>query len=351
VSSEIRKEIVSLLLKHNYPIVEIPDNIKTALGEVFKTISYKDFCSNVLMPSINGLDSEIRDRQIITLLLHAGKVHNTGWAKELLIQTPCIPTKPNGLLRRPGDLIAPKSLLAPLFDEHDECFPTDTYMKSDKIVEVLKNLGMPEYRISLAKLKDRASSVAFLDNEGVAVQRAKQALLYIARVYCYSIISLSKQDLLNALLNVPFIPVCKSPQGISLPWYKSSLLFQCPKDVFDASQINLVFAKAPVVMKFDDISIPTALNILSIGSVLPSIELVARNLGSVVEFGYHHVLNDADFELLNNCCPAMYNFLCQALTSEAQIFLPEVDALKNLPFICQGDQLLFAKQVDKKWHC
>ena len=344
-SLKIREEIVSILLKHNYPIVEIPDDIKTTLGESLKAISYEDFCRNVLMSSIATLDSEIRDRQIIALLLYVEKAHDAKWAKELLKNTPCIPTKPNGRLRRPGDLIAPNSPLAPLFDEHDECFPIDMYIKVDKIVEGLQGLGMPKYRISKEKLKDRAESVKNLGDKEEAIQRAKQVLLYITRVYSYSI-GTSKQDFLDAVQNVPFIPICKCPQGLSLPWYKSSSLFQCPKDVFGATQLSLVFATAPVIMKFeDDLSVHTALNILGIGSIKPSIELVALNLGRIVEFGHLHALNDTDCELLNNCCSVMYSFLNQALTGKFQNFPPEVDALKNLPFIWQGGQLLFTKQV------
>ena len=348
ISSEIKKEIVSLLLKHHYPIVEIPYDIKSALGELVKAISYKEFSSDVLMSSITTLGSEIRNRQIIALLLYVEKVHDAEWAKQLLRQTPCIPTKPNGQLRRPGDLITPNSPLAPLYTEHDECFPIEAYMETDKVPGVLKSLGMSSYQMTLDKLKERASSVKNLDDEEVAVQRATQVFLYISRVYGnygYSI-GTFRERLHGALQTVPFIPVCKCPQGLSLPWYKSSSSFLCPKDVFGTSQLNLVFANAPVVMKFEDnLSIPIALNILGIGSIKPSIELVAHNLGIIVEFGHQHSLNGTDYELLNNCCPEMYNFLNQALTGKFQNFSPEVDALKNLPFIWQGNQLLFAKQV------
>ena len=344
---EIRNEIVSLLLKHKYPIVDIPYNIKSILEESVPKITYEDFCVKVLIPNITILPAETRDRQIITLLLYLDSSFHAHWAKKLLMQIPSIPTKPFGSLKRPVGLINPRSHLVPLYCDSDECFPMDTYMIDDRIVSVLKRLGMSDYELTMDKLKDRALSVKKISDEEAAIQRSKQVLMYISHVYGYSSFrDRRNHELYSTLQSVPFVPVSKCPQGLSLPWYKPPSLFQCPKDVFGCAQTNLVFTQAAVVMSFDSVSnstIANSLTTLRIDSKQPTIKFVVTHFVQLVEHVRKNLVNDIDTEMLNNCCPAVYKCLCEAGQHE---FSPNVfESLKGLPFIWQNHEFLTISQV------
>ncbi|XP_065883067.1 sacsin-like [Dysidea avara] len=344
---EIRNEIVSLLLKHKYPVVDIPYNIKSILEESVPKITYEDFCVKVLIPHIATLPAETRDKQIITLLLYLDSSFHAHWAKKLLTQIPSIPTKPFGSLKRPVDLINPKSHLAPLYCDSDECFPMDTYMIDDRVVSVLKRLGMSDYEFTMDKLKDKALSVKKISDEEAAIQRSKQVLMYISHVHGYgSFHDRRNHELYSTLQSVPFVPVSKCPQGLSLPWYKPPSLFQCPKDVFGYSQMNLVFTQAPVVMSFDSVSnstIANSLNILRIDSKQPTIKFVVTHLVQLVEHVKQNPVNDIDTEMLNNCCPAVYKCLCEA--GQHEFSTSVFKSLKGLPFIWQNDEFLAISQV------
>ena len=351
---EIEQEIVSLLLEHDYPVVDISCIIST-LGESIQNISYKDFCGEVLIPFISTLPCETRDRQITALLLNLADTHfvdhNDEWAKPLLIQTNCIPTKPNGCFRKPGDLINPKSSLARLYDDSDERFPTDVYMKETKIVDVLRRLGMSHDALNMDDLKDRALSVRNLGSEEAAIQRAKEVLMYISRIPVYYYNTSTHGNILyDALCDVPFIPVYRHAEGFSLPWYQCLNLFQSPKNMYSSKQLNLVFTQAPVIMPFegdDNSAMPVANSLitLKIASKKPSLEVVLNHFVQLVKHAQQNSFNDIDVEMLNNCCPAVYKFLSETLTIQEQEFDECVNVLKDLPFIWQYDHFLSVDQV------
>jgi len=348
---DITEEIVSLLLEQNYPVVDIT----CILGESIRKISYEEFCRDVLMPSIPTLPNEIRDKQIAALLLNLADTqfvkHNGEWAKSLLKETPCIPTKPQERLRKPSNLIDPKSLLARLYNNTDERFPTDFYMKETKLVGVLRRLGMSHDALTMDDLKDRAISVQTFCNEEAAIQRSKEVLSYISRIPVFYNISTSKNILYDTLCDVPFIPVCKRVQGLSLPWYQCSDFFQCPKSVYSCQRLSLVFTQAPVVMSFEDdghaaLLIANSLNTLKIANKKPSLQVVLNHFVQLVKYAQQNSLNDTDTKMLNNCCPAVYEFLLGALTIHQNDFDKCVpDALKDLPFIWQCNHFLGVDQV------
>ena len=345
VKQDIRTEIIQLLLKHSYPVVDIPYEIKFIMSDSIKVIHYNDFCSGVLIPSVATLPVEIRDNQIIALLLYLDSAPDTQWAKKLLMNSRCIPTRQNGHLRKPSDLIDPNSNLAKLYTDTDECFPVETYVKVDRVTNVLISLGMLSHQLTLDKLKERACSVINLPVPE-AIQRAQQILLYLSyTVSTYFAFNQPVTGIGDALQDVPFIPVLECPQGLSLPWFDSPAVFQTPRKVFSYKRKNLVFTKAPVVMLFDDNNqlLIDGLNKLGVENKYPSVEIVTTHLVCLVKHSQQNSSNSCDYELLNECCPAIYNFLQHAMTSQVQNQVSKL--LKGLPFIWQGDHFLTVDQI------
>ena len=345
VKQNVRRDIIQLLLKHHYPIVDIPYDIKSIMSSSIKVINYNDFCRKVLIRNVATLPVKIRDDQIIALLLYIDRTPETRWAKELLTSAPCIPTRPNGRLKKPSDLIDPNSNLAKLYADDDECFPIETYVNG--VTDALMSLGMSFYKLSLDKLKERASSVINLSVSD-AIHRAKQILLYLSRADDYFVFNplISGVD---ALQDIPFIPVLKLPQGISLPWFNSMTLFQSPKKVYSYNHKNLMFTQAPVVMSFDnnDHALIGGLSKLGIENKYLSIEMVTAHLACLIKHCQQKGFNLSDCELLNNCCPAVYNFLQNNMMgSFTQSSVEKISKLlRGLPFIWQDNHFLAVEQI------
>ena len=348
VKQDIRKDIVQLLLNHRYPVVNIPYDIKSIMGDSIRVIHYRDFCSKILIPKIATLPVQIRDNQIIALLLYLDHAPDTEWAKKLLMNAHCIPTRLNGRLRKPSDLIDPNSDLAKLYTDTDECFPIEIYVKVNGIIGALRSLGMSYYQLTLDKLKERASSV--INNLPVSegIQRAKQILLYLSyttsTAFGYHGFNLPTTGIYDALQSIPFIPISKCPQGLSLAWFHSSAVFHTPKNVFSYKHKNLVFTQAPVVMLFDnnDQSLIGGLTELGVENKYPSVKIVTDHLICLVKHLQQNSSNSSDYELLNECCPAIYNFL-HAMTSQVQNQVSKL--LRGLPFIWQGNHFLTVDQI------
>ena len=341
VKQDIRKEIIQLLLNYGYPVVDILYDIKFIMSDSIKVIHYNDFCSKVLIPNVATLPVKIRDSQIIALLLYLDPAPDTQWAKNLLVNAQCIPTRPNGRLRKPSDLVDPNSSLARLYTDTDECFPIETYVKVDGVTNALRSLGMPFHQLTVSKLEERARSVINLP-VAEAVQRAKHILLYLSyTVNAYQ----PTTGICDALQHVSFIPVSKRPQGLSLPWFDSRAVFQTPRKVFSYKYKNLVFTKAPVVMLFDDNNqlLIDGLTKLGVEDKYPSVEVVTAHLACLLKHSQQNSSNSCDYELLNECCPAIYNFLQHAMTSQVQNQVSK--QLRGLPFIWQGDHFLTADQI------
>ena len=347
VKQDIRKDVIQLLLKHRYPVVDIPYDIKSIMSDSIGVIHYKDFCSKVLIPSVATLPVEIRDNQIIALLLFLDSAPDAQWAKKLLMNAHCIPTRPKGDLRNPSDLIDPNSNLATLYTDTDKCFPMETYVKVDGVTNALITLGMSSYQLTSDKLKERALSVINLP-VAKAIQRAKQILLYLSYTNAafgyHRFNQLTTSIDVPVLQDIPFIPVSKCPQGLSFPWFNSSAVFQPPKKVFSYKYKNLVFTQAPVVMLFDDDqSLMGGLTKLGIESKYPSVEIVTAHLVCLVKHLQQNSSNSSDYKLLDECCPAIYNFLQDVMTSQVPNKLSKL--LRGLPFIWQGGHFLTVDQI------
>ena len=348
VKPDIRDDIIHLLLQHHYHIVDIPYDIKSIMSASIRVINYKDFCSKVLIPNIATLPVDIRDSQIIALLLYIESAPDSDWARKHLRSTCCIPTRLNGRLRKPDDLIDPNSSLAKLYFENDECFPIEAYMRVGKVANALRSLGMSHFQLTVDKLKARASTVINLQyNE--AIQRAKQILFYLSQqtyiTFGYHGFS-QTTNMYDSLRDIPFIPVSKHPQGLSLPWFNYSITFQSPKKVFSYKHKNLVFTQAPVVMLFDgaDQILIDGLSKLKVEAMCPSVDIVMAHLVCLVNHSQQNSYNSLDHELLNECCPAIYRFLQHISTTSLMQNNP-LKLLKGLPFIWQNNHFLTVDQI------
>ena len=342
LSDDRKNEIITLLLKFGYPMVDIPPHVKDLLSP--KVVTYEMFCKDILFKRLDEIDNEIRDNQIIQLLTQC--TDRSGWQFSLLTTNECIPTKPHGTLKKPKDLVDPKCLLAELYSEEDECFPLDKFCESITLTS-LRNCGMTVYSLSIKQLKERASTINHLVCNK-AYDRSKKLVKYI-------IMHFNKHNsttIAAEFKNVQFLPVMKCPEDVTLPWCNTAALFEMPSKVYSKQYQNLLFTQELIHIPFDYCD-----NILDIlqQNKIPTLAQVLEHFKCLI----HHwqgnkVNNEATNKLIGESCKAIYEHLqnTNAIAKYKQCG-GELQQLKDeivcLPFVWHGDQFLSADNVVLKW--
>ena len=174
-------EEVFCLFEKGKTVIHIPQEIlstlkeaglETRLSEII--LSFTEFFVKVFMPNVMDcqLKEDVRDNILIFAIhqfSHDHKVCESIKAHE------CIPTQPTGRLKRPCDLVKPKSKAADLFEINEEVLPSN---KFGQCYENLIEFGMISDDISWELLSYRAKTVNNLgaSNHKAAIKRANKIL-------------------------------------------------------------------------------------------------------------------------------------------------------------------------------
>ena len=340
--SDCKNEIVSLLLKYGYPMVDIPPNVEALLSP--KAITYEVFCKIILFEYLDEIDNEVRDNQIIQLLVQC--TDRNGWQFKLLTTKECIPTKPNGTLKNPKDLIDPTSSLAELYAEEDECFPLDNFCESNTL-SFLRNCGITVSQLSTEQLKERATSVSNLQHDK-AHNRSQRVIKYITIHFSKS----SSSSIASELKDIEFLPVMKCPEDVTLSWFNTKTLFEAPSKMYSKQHQNLLFTQKLIHRPFDYYD-----NILEIlqQNKNPMLPQVLEHFKCLIYcWQDHKINNEATIKVTGESCKAVYEYLqnTNAIAKYKQCEA-ELLQLKNeigtLPFVWHDNQFLSPDNVVLKW--
>ena len=269
--SEIR-EIMGDIVKcfnQSYIIANIPECVIKSVKETGHehelkniTIHFPEFFSKIFMPNIKHTRIEQRNR----ILLYAMKDYSDDEAViSALRYNDCIPTEPNGTLRRPTELVNPSCKVADLFTDEDEVFPVKSFRSSFSIT-VLKELGMVCDSISWDLLLRRATTIQVLENSEQLDLACKRVNTLVSLVnekvkmeqeevvgtanrskVQQAVIQKSRQ---NEWSHVKFLPVKKRPKSWgNLPWAgdDAPCIFVAPVEIFSCRSENLVGCQSYVI--------------------------------------------------------------------------------------------------------
>ena len=157
-----------------------------------------DYVIEVMSQQMSNPNFPTQSRnQIIIHLLEERKLDKTK-----LVHQPCIPTKPNGKLRRPDELVYEESKVSKLYNVTDEVFLDDQFMNFQNY---LKSLGMKTEFLSLEMLIDRAKSI----EKDFSLEKVK---LLLELIGCISI-SQQNAKLIHQLRQCQFLPVMQKPNN------------------------------------------------------------------------------------------------------------------------------------------
>ena len=336
-----KNEIISLLLKYGYAMVNIPSHVTDILSP--KTVTYEIFCSDVLFKHLEEIESDTRDKQIVQLLTQS--TDRNGWQFNLLTTDECIPTNPNGTLKNPKDLVDPKCSLAELYSEEDECFPLDKFCQPTTL-NSLRNCGMTCYHLSIEQLKERASTIGKLPHDK-AYDRSQKLVKYITLNFTKH----NSSNIADELRNIQFLPVLKCPKEVTLPWFGTASLFEAPSKIYSKQYQNLLFAKEPIYISFQ---FNNVLEILQQSKVPTLIQVLEHFKCLISHWQDNKVNNEATNKLIGESCKEIYEYLQRsnaiAKNKQHEVELQQLkDEICSLPFVWQNDMFLSAENVVLKW--
>ena len=338
-----KNEVITLLLKYGFPMVDIPLHVKELLPPNCNTITYEEFCTDILFKNLRKVENtDVRNNQVIQLIKYCTSI--LGWEYPLITANECIPTKPNGTLKKPKDLVDPNSSLAKLYSDEDECFPLEIFCE-ESIITSLRRLGMKFYSLTEEQLKERASTVSTLSVHN-AYNRSEEIVKYIIFNCNNSFFKIPKE-----LSEIKFLPVMKCPGEITLPWFGGAVLFEAPSKIYSKIYQNVLFTVEPICDSAENIQI---LEILR-QNKLPSMEIILKHFKYLI---YHWLdnkdNNGATNKLIRESCRTVYEYLQRsnaiaAYDQNEEEFQQLKNEISSLPFVWHNNQFLSADNVVLKW--
>ena len=344
---EVYEPTMNILLELEYNISQPPSHLVTLLIDSLKEASmrhvynYHNFCTEILMPNIDKLQNDVRDQHILFLLRN---MNYFTWATFLLKEHHCIPVKACTHLVRPGDLIDnSEPLLASLFDPKEGRFPAD-YLKDDRIMLSLSQLGMLK-ELSMAEIEKRAhivKEIHMIDREK-ATKLSWTLVQYLQHHFIHFTVTPS-ESLCNILSSIPFLPAAYKPSGFQVPWHVTNELVS-PQELFTPDCNNLVFSINPVVHQPEEYQLRGDILFLVGASKDPPLELVLSHL---LHLSNETVLDAHVLSFIEKVMNDIYRYLQSNLKLQADVTLAKKQ-LQQAQFIWQDNKFLKVNQVVLKW--
>ena len=302
----------------------VTKEVQDVLKDLLQIVSPRQYYRKFLIPTLPLIESCCRERQIIFMLKNMTLLDGKDkWLQLLLKRSQCIPTAPNGTLVCPTKLIDPCGPLKVLFDECEECFPVPQ-LCSDEIRSTLRTLGMCRDILNGADVVERAESVVNLSALDMvkAHSKSQNLLVYISE-HSHDVPSLS---------TIPFIPVMKKPDDVSVPWMASDtgLQLSSASEMYNGCS-KLVFSNGLILdPSLQQLQIPT--KVLEFKTE-PTLEQVTLHLKSLTEWAKGSLLSTTDKTFLTDTTGEVYTYL------ETQ--------LKNADDPTVGSKIVQYLEVDK----
>ncbi|KAK3611578.1 hypothetical protein CHS0354_018093 [Potamilus streckersoni] len=209
-------------------VMELPCHVMENLKVYYpnelreRILSKEQFFLSVFLPNIENefwSQSQTNINKRDNILIHfLGFEHEA--VKEALANTRCIPSEPNGALKRPKDLVNPLGKLSDMFIDNDEVFPRGkNTFRQKRIIELLIGLGMMDHYLPFNFLQDRCQSVLQLAQMcgQCAIERCSKILKYLSEYGAQRELE-KNHNHLQALSNITFLPVLQKPSNWQFSW-------------------------------------------------------------------------------------------------------------------------------------
>jgi len=207
-----------------------------------RTYGEVDFFGKMLLPNIDMIAPDDRDRLVIAALLR-----NSDDLDRVVKEFHCISVTPDGTrLRQPAKLVDPTSRIAQLYLPSDARFPfgADTYARSD-VLDCLRKLGMKKTPDDLtwAEIIDRAHLVSGIRERATAYKMVGVFLEVLGDKLTDNSTFVGLRQIHQQLMEIAFIPAAAKPSHFPLTWAAdedSAVFLYRPSDLFPPECKDLV---------------------------------------------------------------------------------------------------------------
>ncbi|ELT96105.1 hypothetical protein CAPTEDRAFT_195081 [Capitella teleta] len=306
-----------------------------------QTFSRDKFFEQVLLPNVLEVDQDCRDRLILDALEREDQT-----ILNVIQHQPCIPVTPHGHeLKKPSELVHPKSKVASLFYAGDGRFPYNSaHFASTHCLRVLSDLGMASDVLSWEDVLERAESIQRIEYDE-AKQRIPALLNYINNKLMQE--GDDNDQALEAkekLLTLTFLPVMFRPPWFPVAWKSDDLGsadFFKPSEVYLPEQSDLVCCVSlvadPSIFPADSDHLKS---FLGMKNTEPEVELVLSQLDILTTREVVDALGDpAVYRETRTMCHSIYSFLqdkCHSKRSQRLI----TERLQDKRFLLWKDRFL-----------
>ncbi|XP_024139292.1 sacsin isoform X1 [Oryzias melastigma] len=239
----------------NLCAVELPDWVKEGFEDagckgklLEKTLTERQFFSQVFFPHIQEIDTDLRDP-----LMHYVLNEKLEDFASILRVTPCIPCSgPTKELVLPCKLIHPEGRVAKLYNTDDGRFPDESSKDYGNPVCLVKlvQLGMVKDDLSWEDLIERAHSVIELNESDHSAACFRSSIILSLVDEKLKMKDPEASDHLETLQDIKFLPFLTRPAGFSLPWHGNSFspatMFS-PREVFTTEHQDTVCLMKPIL--------------------------------------------------------------------------------------------------------
>ena len=286
-------------------VLNVPDGTLCELVRQINVMNSIEYIKDILFHNLENIgenDRRARDTQLKLILKKFRALQNEdGHLTSIMRNHVCIPTDPNGTLRKPTDLIdSSRRGVADLYDVEEERFPHKELMKDKEVVQTLRYLGMVESTLKDEDVIDRATSVTALASQyGVERARSRSEKLqdYIVRQGDYLTPNVKKR-----LATISFLPVKQRPPGTSVPWC-DDLDFGAPHKMHIPKNTELVFTTEAIADCKEQVH-----SILNFKDS-PHVDDIISHLNALLKWQKSNVLTAKDKTFVSRCIQAAYNRL------------------------------------------
>ena len=356
--------VLDVIFELNIPLVNLPSEYRSHLNLTTERLTEGDFVELFFTTQLTHLTSR---NTVILLMLEA-------YASQFDIKTglftllsrkfsecACIPSAPDGMvLRKCSEIVYQEAPFAGLFDESDNRFPLGMLAERNLAMNGLRHAGMMHASLSCDLVIQRALSVEDLmrKDELKALKRVQLILSTISKGHVCG----SLQESKTAIESINFLPVIQKPKDYPLPWYGdgyrllsgnqlvlSGSLYHSESGRLEriaGSQVPFLCERIPnnggcgYVSEFKTQKLLCLKSSPSLKEVISHLEVIIHQFESS---------SPPEAEWITSACGDIYQFIDDILDKPANENVANLEELKALPFIWNGEKFLIISSVALNW--
>ena len=254
---------------------------------------------NLFFNFIQNVPKELADSIMLAMLSQQPKKGSK--LRSYLENTQCIPTLPSGNLKRPQDLVKPKSTVAQLYDTKDEVFPCEEYISGHGLF--LQMLGMSTDYLEWEKIILKAREIAGNNKKqdiNLLVNRSRVLLKLMS-----SSVSECTESQKLEITQISFLPVKSESKSTNrIPWYGQGKVFCSGNEGYLSRFVDIVSSSAPVLDCEIDDALAEFLGVDRIPTFQKAIAQVEE-----IELKYKFLTNEKDSHEICEILRSIFTFL------------------------------------------